>query len=140
LTRHRFARTPGSKRKKYLAAISSNPRKSVALLLYCHVGHLHFRISLIPVAADVLEGKTERLAQARNQRRDVEVNCIWIGSTGLQNAKSNIFCLGDLVERVPKSHVDDSMRDRLVTSVGDSSVDVGDAGADKILRRAHFQI
>ena len=132
--------TKDMKEHKGESKCRDNPRKAVALLLYRHVGHLQLRISLIPITADVFEGQSERLALARGQRRDVEVNRIGIRSAGLQNAESNVFGLGDLVERVPKSNMDDRVHHRLVTRVGHSSVDVSNASANKILGRAHFQI
>jgi hypothetical protein len=109
-------------------------------LLQRNIGHLQLGIGLVPIAADVLESKTEWFALGGYQRRLAKIDGIWIRPTGLQDVQRHIFGLRDFSERISERDVDGCVRNNFIASVGHGSVDVGYAGPHKILRCAHFQI
>src|SRR5580704_2962263 len=113
----RGRRTPRKRRRN--RQLQRSPSSD---LFYGHAGDLQVWIFAVPGIADVFEGQAEGFALSRPERRDTEIDGVWVGSGSLQNAHRDVFGLCDLSQRVFESETNDGMRHGLSACVGDSSV------------------
>ncbi|HXW90354.1 MAG TPA: hypothetical protein VEK33_07385 [Terriglobales bacterium] len=95
---------------------------------------------MIPIRADVLKGKPERRALSGSEGGGAQIDGIRIGAAGPEHLEWKVFDLDDLIEGVFELDMHGGVSDSLVARVRDRPINVGNAGADKVLRLAHFQI
>lgn len=88
----------------------------------------------------MLERETEGLALSGDERSGAEVDGVGIRAGGLENANWDVFGLGDLADGIFEFQVDNRMGHGFVAGVGESAVEIGNAGADEILRSAHLEV
>src|SRR5258706_8979027 len=105
-----------------------------------HARHLHLRIRAVPIAGDVLEREAKRPRLAGGERQQVEVNRVLISGPLFQHHEGGALLLYYLVERILERHFDDGVRHGFAAGVRHFAFQVGNGGADKVLRRRHFYV
>ena len=95
---------------------------------------------MVPVGGDVFEGEAELFVLSGGERRDVQVDCISVGTRGLKDVQWDIFGLHDLAKRIFEAYADDGVIDGFVAGIGDGAVKISNRGADEILCRTHLQV
>jgi len=95
---------------------------------------------VVPLGGDAVEGEAEGFGLAGGQRRDVEVDGLFVGAVGTNDAEREVFALGDLCHGVFEIDFDHDVGNGFVAGVGDVSVDVADGGSDEIFGGGHFEV
>src|SRR5580704_11896950 len=114
--------------------------KIVGELFRRHIRDLERRILVVPLLRDGLKRKAEGLALAWREGGDAQIDGFGIGAAGSQDAQGYSFALGQLAQGILERYVDDDVSDGLIAGVRDRAIDIGDGGADEVLRSAHLQV